>query len=106
GVNVWQHVLPRHHDQDIKIEPPEKQEGKIELPNAGCVIVARNVWAQRKRCHHGSDMKKEYRVPCAQVWHLAMHYHFGISPVKLISQPQERPKRSEQPEKTNSSLRT
>src|ERR1700726_2074292 len=53
------HVLPRRNDEEIEIDPPEKEQGEIDIAEMHAQVVAAIVRPQGERTDHRDGVEKE-----------------------------------------------
>src|SRR5208282_4255584 len=99
-------VHPRQHDENVKKDPPDEQQCKVQIAEAKAQLAALEMRAQRQRRHHGNAAEEEDNVDWVVIGHVAVQIEFVVGPLELPDQPERAAHGEEHPEEISAPMRS
>ena len=80
GQFIGDHVLPRDHNQDVKINPPQGQQDEIKPSQPSRIFILGHMRAKGQSCHPWNNMQEQDDISRENVRHILTQHHLEVSP--------------------------
>src|SRR3984893_10617731 len=88
GQFIRDHVLPRDHNQDVKINPPQGQQDEIKPSQPSRIFILGYMWAKGQSCHQWNNMQEQDDIPRENVRHILTQHYLEVTPQQLVEKPE------------------